>query len=336
MNSTRLSICIATYNRADYIGETLDSILPQLTDAVEVVIVDGASTDDTEKAVRLYAAKCPNIKYVRLPAKGGVDNDYDLSAEHASGEYCWFFTDDDVLNPGAVLAVLKQLDAAYPLIIVNANVKDSKLETLLEEKRLPVPSDVVYPPSDFEKFFLETVDYMSFIGCVVVKRSVWLERERRKYYGLEFIHLGVIFQRPLNLPVLVMAEPYISIRLGNAQWSSRVFEIRMIKWPKLIWGLDAVSGAAKKKVSSPQPWRNPAKLAMLRAQGNYTSAEYRKFIRPSAPWASRIIPFLVSCVPGRAFNLLALIYHLLRNRRSKMPFFILRQSRFYWLKFNMN
>ena len=47
MTSPLLSICIATHNRADYIGETLDSIIPQLTDEVEIVVVDGASTDAT-------------------------------------------------------------------------------------------------------------------------------------------------------------------------------------------------------------------------------------------------------------------------------------------------
>ena len=41
MTQPLLSICIATYNRARFIGETLDSIIPQVTPAVEIVIVDG-------------------------------------------------------------------------------------------------------------------------------------------------------------------------------------------------------------------------------------------------------------------------------------------------------
>jgi glycosyltransferase involved in cell wall biosynthesis len=65
MTTPLLSICIATYNRADYIGETLDSIIPQLTDNVELLVVDGASTDNTEDVVRTYTD--PRIRYVRLP-----------------------------------------------------------------------------------------------------------------------------------------------------------------------------------------------------------------------------------------------------------------------------
>ena len=57
MKTPLLSICIATYNRASYIGETLDSIIPQLDDDVELLVVDGASTDNTEDVVRKYAAE---------------------------------------------------------------------------------------------------------------------------------------------------------------------------------------------------------------------------------------------------------------------------------------
>ncbi len=58
MTKHLLSICIATYNRAEYIGETLESIIPQVTDEVEIVIVDGASTDNTSSVVKHYIEVC--------------------------------------------------------------------------------------------------------------------------------------------------------------------------------------------------------------------------------------------------------------------------------------
>jgi glycosyltransferase involved in cell wall biosynthesis len=61
-----LSICIATYNRANYISETLNSIVAQLLDNVEVVIVDGASTDNTKEVVSIFVDKYPNFKYYLL------------------------------------------------------------------------------------------------------------------------------------------------------------------------------------------------------------------------------------------------------------------------------
>jgi len=120
MRSPILSICIATYNRAGFIGETLDSILHQLTDEVEIVVVDGASTDATPTVMERYAADCPGLRYVRLPAKGGVDQDYCKAVECARGEYCWLFPDDDLFKPGAVKRVLDELRNGPCLVIVNA------------------------------------------------------------------------------------------------------------------------------------------------------------------------------------------------------------------------
>ncbi|MBK8051587.1 MAG: glycosyltransferase [Anaerolineales bacterium] len=62
---------IPTYNRARFIGATLDSIIPQLTGETELLVVDGASTDDTETVVRARIACCPAVRYVRLAEKAG-------------------------------------------------------------------------------------------------------------------------------------------------------------------------------------------------------------------------------------------------------------------------
>ena len=53
LTSVRLSICIPVYNFGPFVGQTLDSILGQsgMGEGVEVLVVDGASTDNTEEVV---------------------------------------------------------------------------------------------------------------------------------------------------------------------------------------------------------------------------------------------------------------------------------------------
>src|SRR5579864_441213 len=119
----QLSLCIATFNRASFIGATLQSILGQCNDAVEVVILDGGSSDDTAGVVRQYAQRYPCVRYFRQEVNRGVDPDFDRAVGEARGRYCWLMTDDDLLRPGAIDTVLDAIRQDYALIIVNAEVR---------------------------------------------------------------------------------------------------------------------------------------------------------------------------------------------------------------------
>jgi len=278
MNKPLLSICIATYNRAGYIGKTLDSIIPQLDDDVELLVVDGASTDKTQEILEDFASKDGRIRYVRLAAKGGVDQDYDKSVELARGEFCWLFTDDDLLKPGAVVAVKKAIARGYDLVVINGEERDVDLLNVIERQRIIVREDKVYTPGNLNRFFVDVAKHISFIGAVIIRRSVWLERDRISYFGTEFVHIGVIFQKKITTPIFIISYPYITIRLGNSQWTPRSFGIWMFKWPKLVWSFSEVSLEAKQKIVDKEPWRKLRNLVIQRRIGGYNIQSYRFYL----------------------------------------------------------
>jgi abequosyltransferase len=273
-----LSICIATYNRAGFIRETLDSILPQMEDDVELLVVDGASTDDTESVARDVASKEPRLRYVRLPAKGGVDQDYDRSVELARGEFCWLFTDDDLMRPGAIASVRAAVRGGHDLVVVNAQVRDQTLSHVLEQRRIVTRLDRTYAPGEMEALFVDALSYLTFIGAVVVRRSLWLGRDRQRYFGTEFIHVGVLFQAPLPGSALVIAEPRICIRFGNAQWTQRSFGIWMFQWPRLVWSFAHISDESKRSVTPEHPWLSLRTLVVQRSLGSYDGPTYARFL----------------------------------------------------------
>ena len=321
MNKPILSICIATYNRAGFIGETLDSIIPQLDDDVELLVVDGASTDNTEDVVRKYAQKESRIRYVRLSAKGGVDHDYDRSVELARGEFCWLFTDDDLLKHGAVATVKAAIKKGHDLVVVNAEVRDRELSVILERRRIIMQDNKVYAPGSMEHLFIDALDYLSFIGAVVIRRSIWLGRERELYFGTEFVHVGVIFQKPLPGPALVIAEPYIIIRFGNGQWTPRSFDIWMFKWPKLVWSFKDISNEAKLSVTRREPWRNFRKLIIQRSEGGYNLRSYRKYfstMRVNVLW--KFCAWFIACFPRKIIVLCRYIYSRFKGSESMAYF----------------
>lgn len=337
MKAPLLSICIATYNRADVIGHTLESIISQATEEMEIIVVDGASPDGTANVVQGYMDQCPQLRYHRLPVKGGVDRDYCHAVSFATGAYCWLLTDDDILKPGAIKTILELLPRNYSLIVVNAEVRDRSLSQLVEIKHLHLDRDTVYPPSAWEAFFIDTVTYLSFIGAVVIDRALWNERMKDPYIGSEFIHIGVIFQKELPNGAFAMAEPCISIRYGNAQWSSRYFEIWMIKWPDLIWSFSTISDAAKSRIITRLPWNSLQALLLMRGCAAYSLAEYNRFIeaRLDSNWR-RFIAKMAAIVPGIIPNFLFVCFYRMRGSQDFIVWHSLGTSRFHYRQYFRN
>jgi len=314
-----LSICIATYNRASFIGETLDSIIPQLDDDVELLIVDGASTDNTEDVVRNYTLKDTRIQYVRLPAKGGVDHDYDKSIELAHGEFCWLFTDDDLFKPGAVAAVKAAIKKDYDLVVVNAEVRDRKLSAILEHRRIIMQDNKEYAPNSMEYLFVDALNYLSFIGAVVIRRSIWLSRERKVYFGTEFVHVGVIFQRPFLKPTLIIAEPYICIRYGNAMWKPRSFDIWMYKWPKLVWSFEYISSQSKQVIIRKEPWKRMKTLLVFRGMGVYDAQNFNDhFSALPVPRLWKMGAWLITRLPVNILTCFLSMYYRFIKQKALM------------------
>lgn len=335
MNSRpTLSICIATLNRGAFIGATLDSIVSQANEDVEIVIVDGASTDNTEEVVRSYENKFPKLRYVRLPVKGGVDQDYCRAVESAQGEYCWLFTDDDILKPGAIQAVLDAMRESPELIIVNAEVRDSALSRILDDSRLHIVKNTTYAVPEFERFFIENAEYLSFIGGVVVKRTLWGAREKARYFGTVFVHVGVIFQKPFDGNIIVLAEPLISIRYGNALWTSKSFEISLFKWPGLIWSFNLFSESARRRISEREPWRSVKTLLMYRARGAFSLKEYLALLAPHlCTGMERIYLRIIAQFPGCLLNSALVAYFSVLScfsSKSTIHLVDLKGSRFYY------
>jgi glycosyltransferase involved in cell wall biosynthesis len=323
----KLSICIATFKRGQFIGETLDSILVQMEPGVEIVVVDGASPDDTPEVMARYAAAHPEIRYFRESVNSGVDADFDKAVGYAQGEFCWLMTDDDLLRPGAVAAVLSALGGEDDLVIVNAEVRSVDLSELFEKQRLAFDADKVYRSADREAFFAETAAYLSFIGCVVIRRTCWMARVRAAYYGSLFIHVGVIFQNPPITNVRVIAEPQILIRYGNAMWTSRSFEVWMFKWPGLVWSFPDFSEEAKRKVCRREPWRSAKALFHNRALGAYSSAEFKKFWQGEVGWLEKMVAYLLSVFPASLANLVMVTYFALPAQPARMALHDLLFSR---------
>lgn len=96
-----VSIIIPTYNRADLIGETLDSILAQTYKNWECLIVDDHSSDNTQAEVSQFTNKDSRIQYHLRPGNRpkGANSCRNYGFELSKGEFINWFDSDDLMHP---------------------------------------------------------------------------------------------------------------------------------------------------------------------------------------------------------------------------------------------
>lgn len=105
----RVSVVIPCYNSGSVLPVTLSSILPQLGDGDEIVIVDDGSTDDTKQVISSWL--CDRVRYVWQPNSGGPASPRNHGIGIASGDVISLFDADDVMVEGK----LEALKDAYRL-----------------------------------------------------------------------------------------------------------------------------------------------------------------------------------------------------------------------------
>ncbi len=213
-----------TYNFGKFIGETLESIIPQLSDEVEVVILDGCSTDNTAEVVKSYQKHNKQIHYFREPVKGGIDKDMHLSVEKARGEYCWLFSSDDVMEKRALDRVLSEIKLGLDLYLCNYTICSFDIKTILRDPAiLNLNRDRVFDLSDLAertRYFesaIGTPAFFSFMSALVVKRSRWMETSIDPlFFGTCWAHGARIFSMiPKGLRMKYLSSSFLRLRSFN-------------------------------------------------------------------------------------------------------------------------
>ncbi|MEP7308820.1 MAG: glycosyltransferase [Acidobacteriota bacterium] len=96
-----VSILVPSYNGARHLREALDSLLAQTYRAVEIILLDDASTDETPAIAAEYAGR---ISYVRQPANLGIYENVNAGIAQARGDLIATYHADDVYLPTIVEA----------------------------------------------------------------------------------------------------------------------------------------------------------------------------------------------------------------------------------------
>lgn len=113
---TKLSVIIPVYNREKTIKQAIDSIIEQLDENVELMIVNDGSTDETKNVVKDYLTKYKeNISYYEKENEG-IAATRNFGITHAKGKYVMFVDSDDYINRNLISSVQTYLEQDIDII----------------------------------------------------------------------------------------------------------------------------------------------------------------------------------------------------------------------------
>lgn len=199
----KLSICIPTRNRCEYLRDLLGCIRKQITPEIEVIVSDNASTDPTKLVVQCSGLH--DIRYHRNNTNIGAVANLRQVLDMARGEWVWPIGDDDLLLDGAIRSVMRNMVDDVGLIVVYDMLYDGAIpqeyrqslrhmlsyacaicphaileRTLMSSnvfRRTPIDSDKDLFGTPFEH--MARADSAGLIGVYVMSERPISTRERR-------------------------------------------------------------------------------------------------------------------------------------------------------------
>lgn len=119
MNTPWLSLLIPFHGVAAWLPACLDSVVAQVDAGVEVLLLDDASPDACAEIAAAYVARQPQRMRLLSNARNrGIAGSRNRLLEEARGEYLWFVDSDDLLLPGACVALRALVQAQAPDLVL--------------------------------------------------------------------------------------------------------------------------------------------------------------------------------------------------------------------------
>jgi glycosyltransferase involved in cell wall biosynthesis len=172
----KLSIVIPTYNRSNLLEYTLEAIINQcssnsLKNSIEIIVSDNDSTDNTKEVVEKIDQKFRwGIQYFKNEENIG-DLNFIYSLSKAKGEFIWLFADDDLLEGGAIVNILNNLNSKTDLYILNYSIWDDSFCNIIRQFRYPFVSNFTLQKRDkvLSKFGIG----LQFISANIFSRRLY-------------------------------------------------------------------------------------------------------------------------------------------------------------------
>ncbi|OYW44564.1 MAG: hypothetical protein B7Z08_06305 [Sphingomonadales bacterium 32-68-7] len=243
--SPTISFVIPTLNFAQFLPETLDSIVDEGHAPIEIVVFDGGSTDNTLDVLEAYRRdRFPDLKVLVATEHGNIDIDLNKAVAAATGDYVWTLSADDALMPGWSQAIRAELTAAPDLLLVPAihcdvNLRPRRNYPILRDDSAPYRTRIA---NDADLFaYLGRVrtseGLFSFCSATIVRRErllqvPLLEDANGTCWRYSARLIAVLTRYPSSIAILVTP---LLLKRGDNDSFSQAGPVRRLKIATQNW-----------------------------------------------------------------------------------------------------
>jgi glycosyltransferase involved in cell wall biosynthesis len=133
-----VSIITPSYNSAKFIAETIQSVQNQTHQNWEMIIVDDASSDETENIVLSIIQNDSRIQFHKLSQNSGPAVARNTAIEKASGDFMTFIDADDIWFPTFIENNIKTIqETAIPFVFSSYKRSNEQLEFVYSDFIVP-------------------------------------------------------------------------------------------------------------------------------------------------------------------------------------------------------
>lgn len=197
----KISIVTPSYNQANYLEATIQSVLAQVYPAVEYIVIDGGSTDTTLKILRKYERI---LHWLSEPDQGQAEA-INKGFKKSTGEIVAWLNSDDIYLPGTLHRVAHFFSQHPEIDVVYGDYQliDARGRLLLCKQEIPFDYNIL----------LYGLDYIS--QPTVFFRRRWFDRVG---YLDETLHYGLDWEYWLRLAQAGARFAHIPHYLAATRW----------------------------------------------------------------------------------------------------------------------
>jgi glycosyltransferase involved in cell wall biosynthesis len=215
-----LTIAIPIFNGEKFLRQTLNEVMHQVeavSEEIEVLISDNASTDGTMKIVEEISVEHPGIKVFKNERNLGADMNFDMAVERATGKFVWLLGDDDMPEPGAVSTILNIIkNGDYAVIFLNWSNWSEDLMVCNKAKAIDISSDVIL--KDHNEFLRLIKLNSIFVSANVVSREKWRSVECAQFIGTNWIQYAKVLRSCVGNRCYCISRPIVRYRASGQRY----------------------------------------------------------------------------------------------------------------------